>query len=181
MAKKNTDLKLTAIKKQAKKAHTMEKYELEDGSTITFYSIFPELLIEEMLEELQKHMQTLNNKDVSLSDKMNLYFINLMTIKYFTHFKNDMPDHVFTEGKKAGLLDWLEHFADTGLMKIIIEDVFMKDQVMKVYDKIAEYLGSFMLLEELTEKTQQHFQNLKLKNKDVFNKVEAFNVKADVQ
>lgn len=169
--KKNTDLKLTDIRKQAKKAHTTEKYELEDGSTITFYPIFPELLIEEMLEELQKHMKALTDKDVTLSEKMNLYFINLMTIKYFTHFKNDMPDHVFTEDKEAGLMDWLEHFADTGLMKIIIEDVFMKDQVMKVYDKITEYLGSFMLLEELTEKTQQHFQNLKLKNKEIFEKI----------
>lgn len=181
MAKKNTDLKLTAIKKQAKKAHTTEKYELEDGSTITFYPVFPELKVETMLEELQRHTITLNEKGVSLSDKMNLYFINLMIIKYFTHLGEQMPNHVLTEGKEAGLLDWLEHFADTGLMKIIMEEVFMKDQVAKVYDKLTEFLGASMLLEELGEKTQQHFKNLKLKNADVFNKLEGFNVKADVQ
>lgn len=181
MAKKNTDLKLTAIKKQAKKAHQTEKYELEDGSTITFYPIFPELKIETMLEELQRHTITLNEKDVILSDKMNLYFINLHMIKFFTHLGEQMPDHVFTEGKEAGLLDWLEHFADTGLMKVIMEEVFLKEQVAKVYDKLTEFLGASLLLEELGEKTQHHFKNMKLKNADIFNKLEGFNVKADVQ
>jgi len=180
MAKKNTDLKLSQIKKQAKQLHIQEKYELEDGSTITFYPIFPELKIEGMLEELQRHTNTLHEKDVTLSDKMNLYFINLMMIKYFTHLGEQMPNHVLPEGKEAGLLDWLEHFADTGLMKTIMDEVFMKDQVMKVYDKLTEFLGSAMLLEELGEKTQQHFKNMKLKNQDVFNKLEGFNVKADV-
>jgi hypothetical protein len=178
--KKDTNLKLSAVKSQAKKAHLQEKYELEDGSTISFFPIFPELEIESMLEELQRHMITLKEKDITLSDKMNMYLISLMTIKYFTHFKNDMPDHLFTEGKEAGLLDWLNHFADTGLMKTIMEEVFLKNQVAKIYDKLTEFLGATMLLEELSDKTQQHFQNMKIKHSDAFDKVEGFNVKADV-
>jgi len=178
---KNKDLKLSKVKSLAKKAHTKEKYELEDGSTITFYPVFPDLLIEEMLEELQAHMKVLNEKEINLSEKMNLYLINIMVIKYFTHFKKDMPNAILGEDNEAGLLDWLNHFADTGLMKIIMEEVFLKDQVIKVFDKITEFIGSTMFLEELGEKTQEHVQRLKLQNADVFSKLNNLdNVKADV-
>jgi hypothetical protein len=181
MAKKNTDLKLNQIKKKAKEVHTKEKYPLDDGSTITFYPIFPDLMIEEMLEELQTHMKVLNEKEIKLSEKMNLYLINIMMIKYFTHFKADMPDTILGEDKESGLLDWLNHFADTGLMKIIIEEVFLKDQVTKVFDKLTEFIGSTMFLEELGKKTQEHVQKLKLQNAEVFSKLNNVdNVKADV-
>jgi hypothetical protein len=168
MAKqKNTNLKLSEIKSAAKKAHQKEVYELENGKTITFYPLFPDLMIDSLLEELQKHMVTLKEKEINLSEKMTLMFINLMIIKHFTHFKSDMPDTVLGDGKNPGLLDWLEHFADTGLMKTIMDEVFMQDQVMKVYDKLTEFLGTTMLLDELGEKTIKHFENLKLKNADL--------------
>jgi hypothetical protein len=176
MAKKSTELKLSDIKKTAKSMHEMEPYELEDGKTITFYPLFPELMIEQMLEEIQKHYITLHENEIEFSEKMNLYFINLMMIKYFTHFKKDMPDNLFAEGKKAGLLDWLNHFADTGLLKTIMDEVFMKDQVMKVHDKIAEFIGASQLLEELGVKAQKKFEDLKLKNADVFEQLNKMNV-----
>lgn len=179
MAKKNQKLTLAQVKKEAKKLHQTEEHELKNGSTITFYPLFPETEIEKLLEELQKHFLAMKEKNIELTEKMNLIFIQLLIIKYFTHLKSDMPDHLFTEGKQAGLLDWLQHFADTGLMKEIIEDVFLKDQVGKVFDKLTEFLGHSMLLEELGEKTQEHFKRLRTKHADTFEKLEGFNVKAD--
>lgn len=166
--KKSTNVKLSDVKKRAKSLHEKNVYELEDGSTITHYIQFPDLLIEEMLEELQRHYITMANKEINLSEKMNFYFINFLMIKHFTHFKNDMPGQLLTVDKKAGLLEWLDHFVDTGLLKTIVDEVFLKDQVMKVYDKMTDFLGATKVIEELGIKAQEKFNNLKLQNSDVF-------------
>lgn len=170
---KNKDLKLIDIKKKAKEMHKQEIYELNDGSTITFYPIFPELEIENLLESLQQHYITMKDKGIELSEKMNLYFINLLIIKHFTHFSKDMPNELLAVGKKAGLLDWLNHFADTGLMKTIIDEVFVPSQIMRVYDKLTEFVGTSLLINELGDKTQKHLANMRLKHGDSITKLES--------
>ena len=163
--KKNTELTLASVKKQAKKAHEQESYELENGSTIKFYVTFPDLRIENMYEELQKHYIEMKRKNIDLSDKMNLYFINLMMIKYFTHFEKDMPDELLGVGTKAGLLDYLNHFADTGLMKTIMDDIFLPEQVKKVYGKMTDILGASKLLQEMESSVQKKYTDMKVRHK----------------
>lgn len=173
MAKKqNTDLKLSIVKKQADELKETAQYELEDGHTITFSPLFGDLQIEVMLEELQQHHITMKDKGIELSEKMNLYFINLLIIKHFTHFKSDMPNELLAVGKKVGLLDWLNHFADTGLMKIIMDEVFVAKEVRKVYDKLTEFLGTTLLLNELSEMTQRKVDNMRFKHSDAISKIE---------
>jgi hypothetical protein len=173
MAKKqSTDLKLIDIKKQSEQLHETAQYELEDGHTITFSPLFGDLQIENMLEELQQHYITMKDKGIELSEKMNLYFINLLIIKHFTHFSKDMPSELLAVGKKAGLLDWLNHFADTGLMKTIMDEVFLPDQIMRVYDKLTEFVGTSLLLNELSEKTQRNLDVLRLKHSNAISKLE---------
>ena len=163
----NKNLTLSAVTKQAKSTHEKNVYELDNGSTITHYITFPDLLIESMLEELQKHYLTIKEKDIELSEKMNLYFINLLIIKHFTHFKDSMTDTLLGEENEVGLLDYLNYFADTGLMKTIMEDVFLPSQVNKVYEKMTDIIGASKLLDELGVKAEQKFQNLKIKNREI--------------
>lgn len=163
--KKNTELTLAAVKKQAKEAYEQDSYELDNGSTIKYYVRFPDLKVEDMYEELQKHYIEMKKEDINLSDKMNLYFINLLMIKHFTHFKKDMPDELLGKGTKAGLLDYLNHFADTGLMKTIMDEVFVPDQVKKVYEKMTDILGASRLLQEMESSVQKKYTDMKIKHK----------------
>jgi hypothetical protein len=169
--KKNTELKLSEIKKQAKTSHQKEVFERKDGSTITFYPVFPDLLIEEMLEEMQNHYKIMQEKKIKLNEKMNLYFIYLMMIKHFTHFKKSMTNNLISSGKSASLLDYLDHFADTGLLKEIIEDVFMKDQVMKVFDKVTDLTANSLFISQLENETIEKLQKVTYENKDIYKKL----------
>lgn len=163
--KKNTELTLAAVKKQAKEAYEQDSYELDNGSTIKYYVTFPELMIEDLYEELQKHYIQMKEEGIELSEKMTLYFINLMMIKYFTHFKTTMPNELRGKGAKAGLLDYLNHFADTGLMKTIMDEVFSPDQVKRVYEKMTDILGASKLLQELESGVQKKYTEMKIKHK----------------
>ena len=166
-----TDLKLSVIKSQAEAMFEQESYELKDGSTITFYPIFPELLIEDMLEELQKHYVEMNEKGVNLSQKMTIYFIQLMTIKHFTHLGKSMPDTFLGENEQPGLFDYLNYLANTGLLKTIVEEVFMKEQMQKVYGKLTDIISTSQLNNRLEQEVQKKFETLNLKNKDVFEQI----------
>lgn len=166
MAKKNTDLKLTDVLKQSKSLQETAQYELPDGNTITFSPLFGDLEIESLIEQLHQHYMTMNKEGIELSEKMNLYFINLLIIKQFTHFSKDMPNELLAIGKKAGLLDWLNHFSNTGLMKIIMSQVFLPDQIMKVYDKLTEYVGNSLLINELSQKTQTQLEDMRIKHRN---------------
>ncbi|MED3912732.1 hypothetical protein P4597_26970 [Peribacillus simplex] len=172
--KKNTELTLAAVKKQAKIINEQETYDLEDGSTIKFYPIFPELMIEALFEELQRHYVEMKEKEIELTDKRLLNLINLLAIKHFTHFKKTMPDKLLGEGTKPGLLDYLEYFADTGLMKTIIDEVFNSDQIKKVHEKMTEIMGASKLIQELETVTQAKYEQMKykhnLENESVTNK-----------
>ena len=167
----STDLKLSAVKSQAEAMFEQESHEMKDGSTITFYPIFPDLLIEEMMEEVQKHYVELNEKNVVLNEKMTIYFIQIMAIKYFTHFKSQMPNTALGENNDPGMLDYLNHFANTGLLKTIIEEVFMKDQIQKVYGKLTDIISTSQLGNKLEKEVQKKFDSLNLKNKDVFEQI----------
>lgn len=167
----STDLKLSVIKSQAEAMFEQESYEMEDGSTITFYPIFPDLLIEEMMEEVQKHYIELNEKNVVLNEKMTIYFIQIMAIKYFTHFKSQMPNTALGEDNNPGMLDYLKHFANTGLLKTIIEEVFMIDQIQKVYGKMTDNISTSQLSNKLENEVNKKVASLNFKTKGVFEQI----------
>ena len=168
LAKQSTDIKLKDIAKRAKKMYEQESYEFEDGTTLTFFVEFPKSLIEDMYEELQKHLITITEKNIELNDKDTLYFLYTMTIKHFTHLKKEMPDEVLGEGKNPGLLDYMKHFADTGLMKTIIDDVFLASEIHKVLSKLTDLTSIDQIIRDLEVQTKDKVKNMKLKNKDIF-------------
>ena len=150
-AKKN--LTLSSVKAKSKKVDKMEKYEIEEGEyageTISFHPIFSETKIEELLMEFQGLIKEAQDKELELSEQLNIHLLQLLTIKHFTHFKKDMPSVLIGQGKKEGLLDWLEHFRKTGLYNLIIAEVFLQSEVKKVFDALTSVIGSSLLLQDL--------------------------------
>lgn len=176
MAKKNTDLKnvkLTDIRKNAKKYSQTEQVPIPhgeyEGQTITFNPYFSDQKVEELFQEFSNYQKQLAKKEIELSEANTMNLIYMLTIKQFTHFGRHIPDRLFANDKKnEGVLDWMEHFADTGLIKVIMEDIFLPVEVQKLIEKMIDILGRSFLTDSIMEKAQLKAQELELKNKDVF-------------
>lgn len=167
--KKNTDIKFSTIKQKAKQSHTKEKFELEDGQTITFYPVFPQTLIDEMLNEIQSIFQT-KDEQIELSDELTHKYVLFMCIKYFTHLKDQLKADNF-----VGQLNEMKAILDTtvdndriDLFSLIIDEIFLPKELQKVFDKLAKFSGTFLFYEKFGQKVQEEFNKLDLKNRDVF-------------
>ena len=168
-------LTLSQVKAKSKEIDKMEKYEITEGQdagkTISFYPIFSYTKIEELLTELQKVFIEAKEKEITISEEMNIYLIQLMMIKHFTHFKKQMPDTLIGEGKKEGLIDWLEHFRKTGLFKLILEEVFLPTETKKVFSSLTDFLSKSIVYSDIESEMNRKVQDLKLKNKDVISQI----------
>lgn len=160
--KKNTDLKLTQIKKKAKENNLTETYEFVDGTTLKFYPIFPQTLIEQMFEEIQSSFQT-KPEELELNEKMTHSYILYMVIKHFTHLKEQFKAATLVEQ-----LDELSSLVDSGYFEKIIEEVFLPQEISKIFDQLAKFGGRFLFLEKMTEKMHDEVGKLELQNKDIF-------------
>jgi hypothetical protein len=161
MAKQN-NLKLSTVKKQYKDAHKQESTELNDGSNLNFYPIFPHNMIEEMLEHLAAQFKYAEEKGIELSEKFIYQYTLFLCIKQFTHLSKEISNN-FEE--QIQQMEWL---VDTGYFKEIVEDVFLPKEISKVFDKMVEVSGKYLFLEKLTRQMQDEVGKLELQNKDIF-------------
>lgn len=169
---KNTDLKFSEVKKTAKAVHQKEKYELDDGSTITFYPSFPSTLVDAMLSEIQFIIQT-KEDEVQLTDKMVYDYVLFMCVKHFTHFKTQLTADTFVEqiNEMKSIMDTRVENNRTDLFALIIEELFSQKEITLVFDKLAKIMSNEMFLTKMSEKVQDELSNLELKNKDVFDNI----------
>ena len=156
------DITLAKIKAKSKQLDKMEKYEIDEGeyagSTISFYPIFTEPKIEELLQEYQILIKEAEDKKIELSDQMTIHLLQFLTVKHFTHFQYSIPSELIGEGKKEGLLDWLEHFRKTGLYELIVNEIFLQSEVKKVFDRVTTVLGADLFIQGLEGEIQKKSQ-----------------------
>lgn len=160
MAKQNK-LTMGTVKKQYKKAHEKADYELKDGLNLTFSPIFPHGEIEKLLEHMANQFKYAEEKGIEISERFMFDYVNFLCIKFFTHLSKDISD-VFEE--QIQQMEWL---VDTGYFKEIIEDVFMPQEITKVFDKAVELSSKFAFLEKLTQQMQEEVSKLDFKNKNI--------------
>jgi hypothetical protein len=99
-----------------------------------------------------------------------------LTIKHFTHFKKDFPSTLIGEKKNAGLLDLLDHFRKTGLLRECLEDMFIPKEVQKVLSRLTDVASASLLAMDLDNEMMRKFEQLKFKNADIFKELEKLNV-----
>jgi hypothetical protein len=160
MAKQN-NLKLSTVKKQYKEAHKQESYELNDGSNLNFYPIFPHNMIEEMLEHLATQFKYAEEKGIETSEKFIHNYTLFLCIKQFTHLGKEISEN-FEE--QIQQLEWL---VDTGYFKEIVEDIFLPKEIQKVFDKMVEVSSKYLFLEKLTQQMQDEVSKIEFKNAEV--------------
>lgn len=161
---KPKNITMPRIKKDAKQNNSTETYEFNDTDKVTFYPIFPQRKINELMEELRSDFLYAAKHEIELEDeKIQIPYILFLCIKHFTHLKSSISDNL--EEK----IVQMESFMDTDFFKEIINDVFDPKELNKVFDSLGDVLGQGKFIERIESKAQQSLQDLEIKNKDMFN------------
>jgi hypothetical protein len=164
-AKQSTNLTMGKIKKAYRKTQEKVNYELKDGLNLTLSPIFAHSEIEKLLEHMSEQFKYAEEKGIEISEKFTMDYILFLCIKQFTHLGKEISDN-FEEQYQQ--MEWL---VDTGYFKEIVEDVFMQEEIKKVFDKAVELSSKFAFLEKLTEQMQENVRNIQLKNADVISQL----------
>lgn len=162
--KKNTDLKLTEIKKMAKSANSQKQHVLENGQTITFYPTFPPTLIEEMLKEISTTLSS--NPELKLTEEQIHKYILFMTVKHFTHLKEQFTGTSLTEQ-----LNEMKSLVDSGCFEIIVDEIFLPDEIKKVFDQAAKMSSKYAYLERLAVQMEDEIKKLDIRNNSLLEKL----------
>lgn len=175
MAKKG-NLTLSNVKKVSKQLDKMEKFEIEEGQyageTVSFYPIFTEDRIQELLAEMQALQKEAMTKKIELSEEMQIHLINLLAIKHFSHFKSSLPSVLVDQGKEPDLMECLSIFRKTGLYSLFIKDIFLPAEMNKIHDAITDFVSASLVTLDLEDKINRKVEKLKMQNKDTYDKLE---------
>lgn len=179
-SKKPSNLTLAKVKKVSKQLDQTQVHIIEDGNyageQITFNVQFNDKTIEELLTEFGKLLNEADEKGIEISQDMQIYLIYMLTIKHFTHFKDSLPSSLLGIDKEVGLLDVLDHFHKTGLLTECMNNMFLPAEVSKVFDKMTDFAATGLLANDMNEEMMKKFQQMKLKNADVFEKLNSIKV-----
>lgn len=182
MSSKN--LKLSTIKKKSKEIDNTLKHEITSefylGEIITFQPIFDDIKIEELLTEYGQLLNEAEQKEITLSQNMQLYLIQFLAIKYFTHFKSEISSQLLSEDKTIGVLDALEHFRKTGLLYECINNMFLPQEISKLLSRMTDVAATGLLTMNLNEEMMRKLVNLREKNSELFNKLDEINIDNDI-
>lgn len=162
---KSTNLKLT--KKAVKDIHQTEKYELNDGSTITFYPLFPHTKIYELHEDLQKVLAT-KDETVKMDEKLTFSLLNFFIVKHFTHFKSQLKATTFIDvlNEIDAMIDLRVDNGESAF-EFIMNDLFLPTEINKVYHYAAKHIAQFEYITKLQDMVQDEISKLDLKNGDL--------------
>lgn len=163
----NKNLTLAKVKKEAKKVHEKEVYEFEDGSTVTFYPFFAKTEIDKLYENLQSAILTNKETVEAMSNKMMQHFVMFHMIKQFTHFNTQLKATSIDEQliEMEALID--AEMDGKSLFKFILDELFLPDQVAKVFDGLAEFTAMTQYMQDFSQKVKDNYEKLDLRSKKI--------------
>lgn len=179
MSTKNKELTFESIKKGAEAKFEQETYELADGREILFFVTFPHTMVNELLDTFQKSIQSKDEGiEIENEDLFVQFFVQYHIVRKFTHLSD-----TFTATTFAGQFEEMkalinEEVLGESLMEVLFDEVFLKDQVRKVFNKFSKALSNMAFLEKYTKQVTEEISKLELQNKDL---LKQFNPKSVVQ
>ena len=146
-------LKLSKVVEGKKKINEFSEYiwNEEENEIIKYNKVFDRAIIEELTLELFNDMQEAINKKFAYfeNDDQLFKYELLLIIKHFTHFKDEIGD-TFEEKLTA-----LEALMSVGLFDLFYEEVFSKDEVARVINKVNEVAEKAMVALDVIEKSKK--------------------------
>ena len=161
---KSKELTFTQVKKEAKENNKTEKFPLNDATHLTYNPIFSYTKLQFMFTCIQ---QVLPKDDTEITDQVLQNFILFHTIKNFTHLGKQFKATDFS-GQLAEMNALIDtEFDGKSLFKLIIDEVFLPEEIKKVFNMLYEALANTELVKRLTEKSLLQLSVLDIENKEI--------------
>lgn len=125
----------------------------ENNEVIKYYKKFDEKKIQDLLIEAHAKMRYVaehDEIDYFNNDGQFYEFLTYLTIKYFSHFYDELKESSFEEDIAA-----MNALVSTGLYRAILNDVFDGNEVNKVIEYMEEFIQSASLAIEAESKLRQ--------------------------
>lgn len=155
-------LTLGKINKEDKQYNQMELFEFSNGETVKFHVTFRPSTIEDLFYEFQQLQSELAESDQEISDKLTIHLINVLIIKYFTDLRKDFKDETAVQkiARANAIIDSIYY-------KEMMEEMFLKEEIHKVYDKATDIVSSFLFMDKLNGMVQKKVETLDLQSRDI--------------
>lgn len=163
---KPKQLTMSKVKNTAKQIDKKEEYILSTNESIRFNPIFAYDRIIELVKELGQDMVYAAEKNVDIDDELFVEYVHMLCIKYFTSLEKG-----FAKKFEDKLLQ-LNYLIKTGYYKEIMDDVFMPNEVQKVFDTITDEINKNRFIEDMFIKANNKLEELKIKNKEIVESIE---------
>lgn len=164
--KQSKELNFMDIKKEYSKYDEVIEYQLDEDTHLTFRPYFKNT-------ELQEMVKKMNNVEIEkLPNELVRPFMLFHVIKTFTGLSEQLKGESLSEQlhEMSVLID--TNFEGRSLFKIIVEDMFVSEEIKKVDDLLYEGLAIANKLQDLAENSLLELEKLKLAQSEILNEGE---------
>jgi hypothetical protein len=162
MAKQKSTLTLGKINKEAKKYNETELFEFSNGETLKIFPLFRPSVVEVMLEEYGEKLQIFEEElGEKIDDKFSVYYLHFLCIKYFT----DLQKYISDDPKEQ--LKNFHNIIDSFYFKEIVEEAFLKEEIVKVWDVATTLTATHSQIGNLDKLLKEKIDSLDLQNRDI--------------
>lgn len=164
--KQSKELNFMDIKKEYSKYDEVIEYQLDEDTHLTFRPYFKNT-------ELQEMVKKMNNVEIEkLPNELVRPFMLFHVIKTFTGLSEQLKGESLSEQlhEMSVLID--TNFEGRSLFKIIVEDMFVPEEIKKVDDLLYEGLAIANKLQDLAENSLLELEKLKLAQSEILNEGE---------
>ena len=145
--------KVVTVDSLLKQASKIDDYSIhvvnaETNEVIKYNEVFSETKIEQLIQELGKHIQydAVNSIGFFTSYQMQVTYTNFLIIKYFTNLNTILSDSLEENIITIEQLRKLKYFT------MLFEEVFDNEQVIRVHQAVDKALEGAIRLSSLKEK-----------------------------
>lgn len=164
--KQSKELNFMDIKKEYSKYDEVIEYQLDEDTHLTFRPYFKNT-------ELQEMVKKMNNVEIeNLTDELVRPFMLFHLIKTFTDLSEQLKGETLAEQLEEMNVLIDTNFEGRSLFKIIVEDMFLPEEVKKVDDLLYEGLAIANKLQNVAESSLLELEKLKLVQSEILNEGE---------
>lgn len=156
-----TELKFKQVEEDLNKYSEEIQYELDENSHITFRPYFSQTEILKMVYELNKV------EIDKLPDNLFMDFVLFHIIKHFTVL-GDQLEATDLSGQLLELETIVNmEYNGVSLFKLIIEEMFLPEQIKKVHDFLLDKLAETELTKRMVEQSIKTMQEIGIDNDEI--------------
>lgn len=164
--KQSKELNFMDIKKEYSKYDEVIEYQLDEDTHLTFRPYFKNTELQEMVKKMN-HID-----EETIPNDLVWPFMLFHLIKTFTGLSEQLKGETLAEQLEEMNVIIDTEFEGRSLFKIIVEDMFLPEEIKKVNDLLHEGLAIANKLQNVAESSLLELEKLKLAQSEILNEGE---------